>query len=42
MAGQSLLKMDRNEEAKVIFRELLEKYPDSEYSKLAEKFIETK
>lgn len=42
MAGQSLLKLNRNEEAKDIFRELLEKYPDSEYSKLAEKFIETK
>ncbi len=39
MAGQALLRLDRKTEAKAKFRKLLEKYPDSEYSKLAEKYL---
>ncbi|MCF7886074.1 MAG: tol-pal system protein YbgF [Candidatus Marinimicrobia bacterium] len=39
MAGQSLLKLNETSRAKTKFRELLNKYPESEYSKLAENYL---
>jgi len=39
MAGQSLLKMGNNAQADAVFKELLEKYPDSEYAKLAHQYL---